>query len=153
MIEQEEHELDEAIKLADSSRDDSLPFLVDAKDLLLAKSVAVEKIQRDFEAKIGRPKGTAGRSYVGDTEEAYFFYQSTPSQDSYLGPKSLSLVDLAGCDGQLYFLHPIDVKWLVVEYGTHSMFPLKLIGKIIDIEDSSQTEVRLQLSLGFLLGI
>jgi hypothetical protein len=49
---------------------------------------------------------------------------------------------LAAGDGQLIFLHPLNVKWLVLQYGAFSAFPHSLSGKIIDFEDLSQDEVR-----------
>jgi hypothetical protein len=119
----EAKELEDAIHLADSSREDSLPFLLASQERLLARAKEIEPVvtvQRTLYAQRIAQHMTRRKLPPATEDDHYFFYQST--------------------DGQHLFLHPTNVKWLVLEFGSHSKFPFQLEAKILDMEDMTQTE-------------
>ena len=56
----------------------------------------------------------------GRQDESYFFYQSQ--------------------NGQLLFLHPVDIKILLKQYGSFENFPDTLSGRVIELDYYAQTE-------------
>ncbi|CAG9328155.1 unnamed protein product [Blepharisma stoltei] len=47
-------------------------------------------------------------------------------------------------DGQPYFLHPLNVKMMLKEYGNFENFPVKITGKVLEIEDTFITEFEIK---------
>lgn len=124
IVKREEAELADAIKLADSSREDSLPFLIASQEDLAARTAklapVVERQHQMYAQRIAEHLTLARKPLPPTEEDYYFFYQAS--------------------DGQHLFLHPINVKWMVTEFGSHSKFPYQLDTRILDMEDQTQSE-------------
>lgn len=119
----EAQELEEAIRLADSSREDSLEFLLASKEQLDAQAKLLEPVidaQKAAYAHRLAQHITVRRNATATEDDHYFFYQCS--------------------DGQQLFLHPINIKWLVLEYGSHGKFPFQLESRILDMEDVTQSD-------------
>jgi hypothetical protein len=146
VLRREEAELEVAIHEATSAREDSLPFLITAKEMVddkILKYVPYETV--NLEKRIARDEAKRAKTPSLPTEaDSLFFYQGMLCDNALCclmhGTKYDSFLVTAN-DGQLIFLHPLNVKWLVLEHGSFSAFPHTLTGKIMDFEDLTQDEV------------
>jgi hypothetical protein len=127
----EEQQLFEQFQLSVSSgENDQLPYLEAARQLAQEQTIKyqarknLQSLSLQVENLL-KPPVTSSLTNVsslrGNNKEAFYFYQER--------------------NGQQIYTHPLNVKWLLNEYGSFERFPPRISGTIVDIEDWTQDEV------------
>jgi len=119
ILDQESNQLQEAMALAKSSQEDSLPFLQKAWRLQQEKKFRSDSNKEQNKRLFELTKTMKQQKHPSC--DLYYFYQAS--------------------DGQYLFLHPMNVKYLLKEVNHYHKLPRILESKVIDIvENINQDE-------------
>ena len=152
IILQEKKELDEFLHLCHSSQEyDYLPAIEEAYKISDSKLSVLEKISERSSEKNSEKNFGKGKNEEAKEKKPVFLYSKN---DNYVR----KFVDKNEClehsdqfyfiyqesEGQLIFLHPLNYKYLMIEYGTSDHLPLKIDGKIQFIDHITLTDKIMQ---------